>query len=177
MKLAETKKKRYRSMSSPVQNQSRSHGLPSVVNLRNKHGTYDRPDDESTLSNFHKDFESLDGSYHPDGGNIRHDSFDVPATDDDEDEERSLSSSNFFQGVQSEDGSWRPGDGIIPCRGPVQPRYFTRGTPRDDQDEERTLSSSDFFQGVHSEDGSWRPGDGIIPCRGRVQPRYFTKGK
>jgi hypothetical protein len=61
MKLAETKKKRYRSMSSPVQNQSRSHGLPSVVNLRNKHGTYDRPDDESTLSNFHKDFESLDG--------------------------------------------------------------------------------------------------------------------
>jgi hypothetical protein len=131
---------------------------------------------------------------HPDGGNIRHDSFDVPATDDDdEDEERSLSSSNFFQGVQSEDGSWRPGDGIIPCRGPVQPRYFTKGTPRnelyeempatdddddvDDQDEERTLSSSDFFQGVHSEDGSWRPGDGIFPCRGRVQPRYFTKGK
>ena len=170
MKLAETKKKQYRSMSSPVQNQSRSHGLPSVVNVRNKHGTYDRPDDESTLSNFHKDFESLDGSCHPDGGNNRHDSFDVPAHDD-EDEERSLSSSNFFQGVQSEDGSWRPGDGIIPCRGPVQPRYFTRGTPRDDQDEERTLSSSDFFQGVHSEDGSWRPGDGIFPCRGRVQPR------
>ena len=74
---------------------------------------------------------------HPDGGNIRHDSFDVPATDDDdEDEERSLSSSNFFQGVQSEDGSWRPGHGIIPCRGPVQPRYFTKGTPRNELYEE-----------------------------------------
>jgi rhodanese-related sulfurtransferase len=129
-----------RSTSNPLlQNSSRSRGLPSVVNVRNEHDySFDRPDDESTLSNFHRDDESVDGSSHPDEGDDRHDSFDVPATDDDDDqvdhEESTLSSSNFFRGVQSEDGSWHPRDErvIVPCRGRVQTRYFTKGNPRNE---------------------------------------------
>ena len=123
---------------------SRSHGLPSVVNLLNEDDySFDRPDDKSTLSNFHRDDESVDGSSHTDEGNNRHDSFDVPATDDDDDddddqdehEEVTLSSSNFYRGVQSEDGSYCPcpnGSVTVVCRGPVQPRYFTKGNPRNE---------------------------------------------